>query len=156
MRTRHFHHSIQWTHQSPGICTRTCIIHVCKMQEIYFVSSSMHVMERTFTHLYPDNKVHGANIGPNWVLSAPVGPYAGPMNLAIRVYILNMSERNDRVVCTAAYVTCLSSDIQIETSISGGRCQDHMHANLAQGLGHDFYGSCLFHHFERGYLVNTR
>ena len=38
---------------------------------------------------YPDNKVHGANMGPTWVLSAPDGPHSGPMNLAIRVYIQN-------------------------------------------------------------------
>ena len=30
------------------------------------------------------NKVHGANMGPTWVLSAPDGPHDGPMNLAIR------------------------------------------------------------------------
>ena len=34
--------------------------------------------------LAPDNKVHGANMGPTWVLSAPGGPHVGPMNLAIR------------------------------------------------------------------------
>ena len=32
----------------------------------------------------PDSKVHGANMGPTWVLSAPDGPYVGPMNLANR------------------------------------------------------------------------
>ena len=32
-----------------------------------------------------ESKVHGANMGPTWVLSAPDGPYVGPMNLAIRV-----------------------------------------------------------------------
>ena len=32
----------------------------------------------------PDNKVHGANMGPTWVPSAPYGPHFGPMNLAIR------------------------------------------------------------------------
>ena len=31
----------------------------------------------------PDSKVHGANIGPTWVLSAPDGPHVGPMNLVI-------------------------------------------------------------------------
>ena len=36
--------------------------------------------------LYPDSKVHGANMGPTWVLSAPDGPHVSPMNLAIRVY----------------------------------------------------------------------
>ena len=34
---------------------------------------------------YPDSKVHGANMGPTWVLSAPDGPHVGPMNLATRV-----------------------------------------------------------------------
>ena len=32
----------------------------------------------------PDSKVHGANMGPTWVLSAPVGPHVGPINLVIR------------------------------------------------------------------------
>ena len=29
-------------------------------------------------------KIHGANMGPTWVLSAPDGPHVGPMNLASR------------------------------------------------------------------------
>ena len=37
---------------------------------------------------YPDNKVHEANMGPTWVLSAPGRPHAGPMNLAI--WIVNI------------------------------------------------------------------
>ena len=32
----------------------------------------------------PDSKVHGANMGTTWVLSAPDGPHVCPMNLAIR------------------------------------------------------------------------
>ena len=32
----------------------------------------------------PDSKVHGANMGPTWVLSAPDEPHVGPMNIAIR------------------------------------------------------------------------
>ena len=42
----------------------------------------------TYIINYPDNKVHGANMGPTWVLSAPDGPHVGPMNLAIRVGIV--------------------------------------------------------------------
>ena len=37
---------------------------------------------RPFTH--PNNKIHGANMGPTWVLSAPDKPHVGSMNLAIR------------------------------------------------------------------------
>ena len=35
---------------------------------------------------YPDNKFHGANMGPTWVMSAPDGLHVVPMNLAIRVH----------------------------------------------------------------------
>ena len=38
--------------------------------------------------IYPDSKVHGANMGPTWVLSAPDGLNVGPMNLAIWVTII--------------------------------------------------------------------
>ena len=36
------------------------------------------------TYDNPDSKVHGVNMGPIWVLSAPDGPHVGPMNLVIR------------------------------------------------------------------------
>ena len=39
----------------------------------------------SMNHAYPDSKVHGANMGPTWVLPHPVGPHVGPMNLAIKV-----------------------------------------------------------------------
>ena len=32
---------------------------------------------------HPDSKVHGANMGPIWILSVPEGPHVGPLNLAI-------------------------------------------------------------------------
>ena len=38
---------------------------------------------------YPYSKIHGANMGPTWILSAPDGPHVGPMNLAIRVQRFN-------------------------------------------------------------------
>ena len=34
---------------------------------------------------FPDSKVHGANMGPTWVLSDPDEPHVVSMNLAIRV-----------------------------------------------------------------------
>ena len=34
---------------------------------------------------YPDSEVHGAKMGPTWVLLAPDGPHIGPVNLAIWV-----------------------------------------------------------------------
>ena len=37
---------------------------------------------------YPDSKLHGATMGPTWVLSPPDGPHGGPTNFAIRVCML--------------------------------------------------------------------
>ena len=34
---------------------------------------------------YPDNKVYGANMEPNWVQKDPGGSHAGPINFAIWV-----------------------------------------------------------------------
>ena len=36
------------------------------------------------SHVIPDSKVHGANMGSTWVLWAPDGPHVGPMNLVNR------------------------------------------------------------------------
>ena len=60
------------------------------------------------TKVIPDSNVHGANIGPTWVLSAPDGPHVGPMNLAI-----NVCRRSNRVnwlygsLASSAQVTML-------------------------------------------------
>ena len=39
-------------------------------------------------HMYPDSKVHGANMGPIWSRQDPGGPHVGSMNFAIRVLFL--------------------------------------------------------------------
>ena len=51
-----------------------------------FVLLILAKMHRIWTKQYclPDSNVHGANMGPTWVLSASDGPHVGPMNLAIR------------------------------------------------------------------------
>ena len=36
---------------------------------------------------YPDNKVHGANMGPTWGRQDPGGPHFGHVNVAIWVYM---------------------------------------------------------------------
>ena len=37
---------------------------------------------------YPDSKVHGASLGPTWVLSAPDGPHVGPWTLLSGKHVL--------------------------------------------------------------------
>ena len=49
-----------------------------------FIRSLPYILVQKY--IYPDSKVHGANMGHTWVLSAPDGPHVGPMNLAIRVF----------------------------------------------------------------------
>ena len=47
-------------------------------------NSLANTLANTAVEVRPDSKVHGYNMGPTWVLSAPDGPHVGPMNLAIR------------------------------------------------------------------------
>ena len=47
-------------------------------------TNDMNTLSRAIAIVFPDKKVHGANMGPTWVLSAPDGPHVGPMNLAIK------------------------------------------------------------------------
>ena len=51
------------------------------------VFNMVQLEQDTVEYKYPDSKVHGANMGPTWVLSAPEGPHVGPKNFAIRKYI---------------------------------------------------------------------
>ena len=38
--------------------------------------------------MFPDSKVHGANMGPIWGRQDPGGPHVGPMNFATWVVFL--------------------------------------------------------------------
>ena len=50
---------------------------------------------------FPDSKVHGANMGPTWVLSAPDGPHVGPMSLAIKVLAQETINNNAMRIASA-------------------------------------------------------
>ena len=43
------------------------------------------VIKLIFLAAIPDSKVHGANMGPIWVLSAPDGPHVGPWTLLLGI-----------------------------------------------------------------------
>ena len=44
----------------------------------------------TYCWYSPESKVHGVNMEPTWVLSAPDGPHVGHMNLAIRALFIDL------------------------------------------------------------------
>ena len=61
----------------------------------------------TKEHSDPDSKIHGANMGPTWVLSAPGGPRVGPRNLAIRGGRTNgLAHLSRGYLFTCTYVLC--------------------------------------------------
>ena len=64
----------------PDALKHHCII---KLKSFVHITNK-HPLLITTKRDNPDSKVHGANMGPTWVLSAPDGPYVGPMNLALR------------------------------------------------------------------------
>ena len=44
-----------------------------------------HLKENGWTRPFPDNKVHGVNMGSIWDRQDPGGPHVGPMKFAIWV-----------------------------------------------------------------------
>ena len=50
----------------------------------FLMNISQQFVSNCYVENNPDSKVHGSNMGPTWVLSAPDGPHIGPMNLGIR------------------------------------------------------------------------
>ena len=73
-------HILQTAHSNAFSCKKSSVFWFL----LTFVQWSNWQYARISTCYTPDSKVHGANMGPTWVLSAPDGPHVGPMNLAIR------------------------------------------------------------------------
>ena len=59
----------------PSGCVCTWIYTLIQMLESWFPYTPTYAHKYTHIHIYPDSKVHGANMGPTWVLSAPDGPH---------------------------------------------------------------------------------
>ena len=72
----------------------------------------------------PDSKVHGANMGPTWVLSAPAGPHVCPMNLGIRDIYRSFEILRDlmafRTINVIKYLTLTFCLLQV--SVTTGTC----------------------------------
>ena len=86
-----------WRHRSGSTlaqvmtCCLTAPSHYLNQCWLLIRQVLFHSHERIFiasTHATPDNKVHVAHMGPSWGLSALGGAHVGPMNLAIRDYIV--------------------------------------------------------------------
>ena len=58
--------------------------HTIKALHHWFYVLRLAEKQASNAEMIPDSIVHGANMGPTWVLPAPDGPHVGPMNLAIR------------------------------------------------------------------------
>ena len=103
------------------VCVQICVyipqilataIYVrCPLDELLpqFYGFTMHIMFHSFGTI-PDNKVHGANMGPTWVLSAPDGPHVGTMSLAIRdtAASIKLSHRDRNLMDNILRVTLLN------------------------------------------------
>ena len=70
------------------------------------------ILSHLYHTKYPNSKVHGAIIGPTWVLSAPGGPYVGPMQLAIWVISIHQCH-----VYAAQYCTHFSTIVAADGSL---------------------------------------
>ena len=67
---------------------------------------------------YPDSKVHGANMGPTWVLSTPDGPMLAPWTLLSGkcrcLFLWGKHERDPNIVATRGSLS-MSMDLKLQT-----------------------------------------
>ena len=64
------------------------------------------------THIVPDNKVHGTNMGPTWGRQDPGRPHVGPMKIAIwgvLVWYTNSNTIHDNVMIKNPFLSALQS-----------------------------------------------
>ena len=82
------------------LCLNTGREYLSRLLHLYLKLNQFPVPEKQLWIIWkhPDNKVHGANMGPTLVLSAPDGPHVGPMNLAIRVRLKHILKT--KIQCT--------------------------------------------------------
>ena len=64
---------------------------------------------------YPDSTVHGAKMGPNWVLSDREGPHVGPMNLAIMVLLVRTEYPGTTVPLAAVILSIKDGSVLAST-----------------------------------------
>ena len=64
--------------------------HILKHVYLITVFRGDNANDKAHSQIIQDGKVHGANMRPTWVLSAPDGPHVGSMNLAIREFLFSV------------------------------------------------------------------
>ena len=89
-------------------------LHVIKRVEVPEVSTNRHpwldyptelrMLRVTYStepqSIFPDSKVHGANMGPTWERQDPCWPHVGPMNFAIWVKLTkNYNSSHEQFEC---------------------------------------------------------
>ena len=71
------------TNLEDKICLALIQCPLCPLRMFQEYRTGIVIQQHSAFEPHPESKVHGANMGPTWVLSAPDGPHVGPMNLAI-------------------------------------------------------------------------
>ena len=74
---------IVWDQLSHILMIKSCPYHDAEINNDAWIASLL--LQCPCLQSFPDSKIHGANMGPIWVLSAPDGPHVGARNHAIRV-----------------------------------------------------------------------
>ena len=115
-----------WSSQNTLLNVVSNYLQDTKMNEMHSLTSIFQIFP------IPNNKNHGANMGPTWVLSAPDGPNVGPMNLAIRditmIYTCHLKVKEYiHEICNSAWIICLSGPSGSTTSIPHKRWYVRIH-----------------------------
>ena len=75
------------------------------------------------TTIYPDSKIHGANMGPILGRQDPGGPHVGPMNLDIRDCTMLRNNEEWYTICVVSDIYPLTHQLNIFFFIGGNKPQ---------------------------------
>ena len=95
----------------------------------------------------PDSKVHGAYMGPTWVLLDPCGSHVGPMNLAIRniIFIVILHKGKERYDGTLHHKGTKEWSILKEMCLSASKVLlKHVIKDISPTLVYRVYYDCPY------------
>ena len=93
----HFKQNTEWKEEVVRVPTKANLHHITTDCHNRPGSAIAPASPKQVNQVIPDSKVHGANMGPTWNLSAPDGPHVVSMNLAIGDACANSLLTNDQI-----------------------------------------------------------
>ena len=140
-------HSVSDNHllHTTVVDIETSILYLLNLLVMIKGTSTQKTASTSWYNNHPDSKVHGANMGPTWVLSASDGPMLAPWTL-LSGHILRLPLYDEPgYIVDATFSQYDPSNILVHPSGNVvGCCDCHIFQSKKQSYGLDYYPTLLW------------